>query len=116
MLDSGAQRGVGNVPEIPRYQKVDAVCHRNRNVGRILGRFVWNGFAIKQVPGENLGFHGSAEKSRGFERPQTGAGRVLIASTGFRDNQVRSDQIESARRIAPPLARDFLKGCYDNIA
>ena len=50
------------------------------------------------------------EKGDGFKRSKPGARRIRVASTSFRDDKRRSNQVESGRGRTRVFARDLLIG------
>ncbi len=115
-LDPASHCGIRNVPEIPCYQIIDAIRNGNGDVRGIIDGLARKRPEIKQVPGEFLGVQGCIKKRNAFEGHHAGVGRILVARSGFRDDERRGDESESVRRISPPLACYFLIRCDHDIA
>ena len=67
-LDSGAHRSIGDVPEIPRHQKIDAVRDGDGDMRRIVSGPAWNRTAIDERLRETFGIRGRIEKCDSFKR------------------------------------------------
>ena len=107
-LDSGAHRSIGDVPEIPRHQKIDAVRDGDGDMRRIVSGPAWNRTATDERLRETFGVRGRIEKCDSFKRFESEACGIGIAHLGFRNDECRCNKIESGWRMAPPFARDLL--------
>ena len=108
LLNTGAHRSIGKVPEVPRHQKIGAIGDGDGDMGRIVRNLAWYRTGPDQRIRETLRFRCRIEKRDKFKRCKPGARCIRIASTGFRDDKRRCNEIELLGRVPPPLAGDLL--------
>ena len=88
LLDSSVHRGIGNVPEVPRHQKIDTIGDGDGDMRRIVRGSAWNRAKIDQRMREVLRIPCRIEKRHGFEPD---AGGIGITRSGSGDDATRSN-------------------------
>ena len=86
-FESGSHGGIGDVPEVPRYQVVASVRDRDGNVCSIFGGFARNGHQVEQSLRVFFGTLRRLKERDRLELFQADAGGMCVSSAGFSDNQ-----------------------------
>ena len=75
------------MPEIPGYQKIDAVRNGNGDVRCISSCLAGNSSGIEQDPRKPIRIRSRVKKRNSFQCLQPGAGGLRVTSPSFRNNK-----------------------------
>ena len=67
-LNPRSNRGVGDVPEVPGYQQIDAVRNGNRDASGVIDCLKWNRGIVNRTLRKPFGIGRRLDQCHGFKR------------------------------------------------